>query len=77
LGATKYLRKQGTRFIDANGCEQLVKIEISSNGRICKAFQLYLDPSDELYKKAEEIYAAAVDSHLLDNTPVQVNQYKR
>ncbi|CAL8112142.1 unnamed protein product [Orchesella dallaii] len=77
LGSTKYLKKQQARFIDASGLEQLLKLEIQSNGRVSKAFQLYLPTGNETYKMADDLYACAVDKYLVDATPTQVNQYKR
>ncbi|CAL8135881.1 unnamed protein product [Orchesella dallaii] len=78
LGPTKYVRKNQSRFVDPSGnSNQMIKIEIHSNGRIHKAAQVLVDVSGPLYRATEDIYANIVSSCLTDVTPTPVNQYKR
>jgi len=66
LGATWYVRKNQICFIDTNGTTQLMKLELQNNGRITKAFTVYVDTEDRLYKQADELYADVLDSCLTD-----------
>jgi len=78
LSATRYARKSQERFVDpANNANQMLKIEIHSNGRINKAAQVMVDTGGPLYRSAEELYAAIVSSCLTDVAPTPVNQYRR
>ncbi|CAL8131774.1 unnamed protein product [Orchesella dallaii] len=78
LGPTKYVRKNQSRFIDPSSTtNQMLKIELHSNGRIHKAAQVIVDASGPLYRTAEELYKEIVAQCLTDVTPTPVNHYKR
>lgn len=75
LSPQKYLKKSGSIWSEDG--RQLMKLELSLNGRVNKVFSVYEQPSGEAYKLAERLYELVVTTHLRENDPTTVNQYTR